>query len=263
MITMAVSACAGAPGDTSNSPERRDGLPSGVVTWVVDGDTVEIEIGPDTITVRLIGINAPDREECFYTEATDHLIETLKGATVGIEGQGLDQFDRTLAYLWHADELVNLRMVAEGLAIATTPDEADPYGALLLAAEQQAFEAAKGLWGRSVCGAAGVPPALELDVSEFDPPGADGDVLAEEAITITNVGEDRVLLGGFVLRDESSRHRLVFPDSAALAPGESMRISSLNDAWEPGGSPVWSNDGDMALLLDSDGRVVGRSRYRS
>jgi hypothetical protein len=40
-----------------------------------------------------------------------------------------------------------------------------------------------------------------------------------------------------------------------------MTISSADLAWDPGGSPVWNNDGDMALLLDRDGRVVDRWRY--
>ena len=133
---------------------------------------------------------------------------------------------------------------------------------MLLASEQTAFESAVGLWGRSVCGASGEVPAITLDPSGYDPPGADDTSLADETIIVTNSGEVSADIGGFTLRDESSVHRLIFPDGTNLEPGQSIRVTSDDLAWNPGGGPVWNNDGDMALLLDSHGRVVARSRYR-
>jgi hypothetical protein len=40
-----------------------------------------------------------------------------------------------------------------------------------------------------------------------------------------------------------------------------MTIRSTDPGWVPGGSPVWSNGGDMVLVLDETGRVVARHRY--
>jgi hypothetical protein len=39
-------------------------------------------------------------------------------------------------------------------------------------------------------------------------------------------------------------------------------VTSDNPGWEPGGTPVWNNDGDMALLLTTGGAVASRQRYR-
>jgi hypothetical protein len=56
---------------------------------------------------------------------------------------------------------------------------------------------------------------------------------------------------------------MVFADGTTLAPGEQIEISSGcagRLSW-CAGSPIWNNDGDMALLLDAYGTVVARARY--
>ena len=40
-----------------------------------------------------------------------------------------------------------------------------------------------------------------------------------------------------------------------------LTITSDDPGWDPGGSPVWSNDGDIVMLLDRHGRVVDHWRY--
>ena len=231
---------------------------TGVVTRVLDGDTLVLETG---LRVRLAGVNAPEADECYSSQAADRL-RALSGADLEIEVVGIDQFDRTLAYVWSQGTLVNLDLVARGLALASTPAEGDPYGRSLVQAEEAAYAQRLGMWSPHACGG-GPLPSLEIDPdhSQPNPDGPDEEVLQDELVVIVNRGGQPVALGGWVLRDESSRHRYRFPTDAELAPGEVFVVSSDLPGWDPGGSPVWNNSGDMALLLDPRGTVVDRWRY--
>ncbi len=75
----------------------------GLVTRVVDGDTLRARIGGSTERVRLIGIDAPERGECYSTRATELLRTLAQGTVVKILGdstqQERDRYDRLLAYV--------------------------------------------------------------------------------------------------------------------------------------------------------------------
>lgn len=233
------------------------------MTWISDGDTIEVE-GPERqLTVRLVAINTPDQGECFADDALDHLLDTLKNRLVALEVVGEDQFDRTLAHVFEGERHVNLELVAEGLAIASTPDGDDPYKEEILQAEETAYEAGEGLWGATACGSVGPLPSIAFDTgsSVTDPDGPDDADPAGEFVVIRSRSDTAIGMSGWVLRDESTRHRFTFPAGTALAPGETLTVSSADPGWDPGGGPIWNNDGDMALLLDANGTVVARWRY--
>ena len=218
-----------------------------MVTWVYDGDTVAVDGDNGTIDVRFLGINAPEGDECFYDRALDRLIETLKGRTVTLDVEAnLDQYGRTLAYVWDGDRAVNLEMVQMGLAIATTPDS----GIGFIPEEEKAYLNGVGLWSNDACASSAIPNVV---IDAVDSAG--------EIVIIVNDDSSAIDISGWTLRDESSRHRYRIPTGRILQPDEQMAISSDDPTWDPGGSPVWNNDGDMALLLDRDGRVVDRWRY--
>ncbi len=241
---------------TVDSPER---LPTGLVTAVRDGDTLDMEQDGTMLEVRLMGINAPESGECYFDQATEHLRRIVVGRWVGLEEAGIDQFGRALAYLWSNGAPVNLELVADGAAIATTPVEGDPHGADLIAAEEGAFAARIGMWSADACGATGHIPVVAVQVNP-NPPGPDEDALEDEQVTFESA--TRVELDGWTVRDESSAHRCLLPTGSALAPGERLVVDSADPCWDQGGSPVWNNDGDLVLLLDEDGRVIARHRYR-
>ena len=242
--------------------EGPEGLVPGEVTAITDGDTFDLDTGSGRVTVRLLGVNAPEDDECLHDEATEGLTLDLETGQVGLEPHGLDQFGRTLAYVWAGDNLVNLALVEAGLAIATTPGDDETHGSALLVAEGKAYDQGVGLWAPTACpGAPVVDADLIIDASGHDPPGPDGDVLNLEQVTITNNGDARVDLSGWVLRDESSANRFRFPDRSIIGPGGVLEVTSDNQGWEPGGGPVWNNSGDMALVLTPEGDVVARLRY--
>ncbi len=242
-------------------PHPTTGPDDSTVTWIDDGDTIEVATPDGDIEVRLIGINAPDRGECQAQESLDHLIDTLKGRKVRIEEHGTDQFGRVLGVVFEGERNINLELVQLGLAIATTPGD-QGLGNVYVLAENEAFNARVGLWSAEACNG-GPVPRIEIDTnsSNVDPRGPDDEQLGSEIIVISNRDNTTVDLSGWILRDESSRHRYEFVAGTQLDPGDSIAISSDDPKWDPGGSSVWNNGGDMALLQDSNGAVIARWRY--
>ena len=207
------------------------------------------------VDVRLAGINAPEGDECSGDDAADALLQAVGDRIVELEVIGTDQFQRTLAFVWESGRNVNLEMVRLGLAIATTPAHAG-----FMEAERDAAAVGLGLWAPDACSSEPLPEVV-LDTATFDPPGPDEESLKGENVTIVNLSGARVDIGGWVIRDESSRHRFTFPPGATLGPGERIAVTSADAGWDPGGSPVWNNAGDIVMLLDEHGRVVDHWRF--
>src|SRR3954471_21080080 len=99
----------------------------GVITRVVDGDTVHVSIGGHDETVRLIGINTPETVdprspvECFGEQAHEHTAELLpKGTPVRLvrDVEARDRYHRLLAYVYRTkdDLFVNLALARDGYA---------------------------------------------------------------------------------------------------------------------------------------------------
>jgi micrococcal nuclease len=151
-LVLLAGACA------AQGPLARDtpGTVPARVTRVVDGDTLHVELGGRDVTIRLIGIDTPEVEgpfterACFGQAASRYAHELLDGQEVrlGFDVERLDPFDRTLAYVWLAGELVNERIVADGYAVVATFPPNVKYVDRFLAAEQLAREQGRGLWGR-------------------------------------------------------------------------------------------------------------------
>lgn len=249
-----------APGTTANTA----GVPAELLT-AFDGDTLLVRLDGKEEEVRLLGINTPEREECFSWEAREAAANLVGAAPLAIEVVGeRDQFGRLLAYAYAGGALVNQALLEGGYALAVQTDH--PRLAEFLAAEQGAFAGGAGLWAADACGA---PSSASLTVVgiEPNPPGPDEDDLNGEWVLLANEGGGVADLTGWVLRDESSQHRYHFPDDTILSGGERVTVHTGCGAddradlhWCADG-PVWNNGGDTALLLDPSGNVAARLRY--
>lgn len=244
----------------------------GVVTEVTDGDTFTASIGGQSVEVRLLGINAPELDECFGGDALSVLTRAIGGSEVVLERgeEDLDQFGRALRYAYvetaEGTQLVNRDLVAEGFAVAM--QSGHPRQDEFKAIEGDAYSSGRGMWATFACGEpeGGFPdrPQIRFHDGQSNPPGADDENIDEEWIEILNLGYGRVNLSGWVVRDESSVNRFTIPNGTVLGVGDTLRIvtgcvtSGGNVLGWCADTPVWNNDGDTALLLDDLGNVVHR-----
>jgi len=263
MALIATGCVGGGSGDLPSIGSEPGSGTRGVVTWIDDGDTIEVDLAGEVSEVRLVAVNAPDQGECYAGTSLDYLIETLRDRPVRLQVMGVDQFGRTLAHVFEGDRHINVELVEKGLVFASTPEEDDPYSGVLLEAEGRAYDESVGLWADDACGSEHQLPntVIDPDLSDVDPEGPDESRLADESIAILNPGRGTIDLTGWILRDESTRNRFTFPPVTTLGPGERVIVASSDTGWSPGGGPVWNNSGDMALLQLPDGTVVSRWRY--
>ena len=260
-LVMLLCSCQ-APGQAEGTADPPGDLIPGRVERVSDGDSGVVATEDTNVEVRLMGVNAPEQDECHYQESRDHLAGQIEGESVGLEMISTDQFDRTLAYVWLDDLLVNEDLVSGGFVIATTaPEDGDPHGESLIAAEERAFRARVGLWSAEACGSAVSLPEVRIDPggSVFDPSGPDDELLDGEWVSLTST--ETVDAGDWTIRDESSLHRCHLAPGTLISEENGLIVTSADECWDPGNSSVWNNGGDMILVLDDSGTVVARHRY--
>lgn len=112
------------PAEPSKTATRR--TQTYLVTRVIDGDTVELGNGE---SVRVVGIDTPERGECGYAEATANLQRLALGKRVrlGDSDEDRDRYGRLLRYLDIGKVDAGLRQIEAGLAISRY-DSRDGYG---------------------------------------------------------------------------------------------------------------------------------------
>jgi len=87
-----------------------------LVTEVIDGDTFVIE----TLEyVRLIGVNAPEKNELFYNESKDFLSLLILNKTIILEKDldNRDNFGRLLRYAYINNISINIELARKGYAL--------------------------------------------------------------------------------------------------------------------------------------------------
>lgn len=110
-----------------------------------DGDTCRIQRPNGTqLTLRLIGIDAPELAQNFGRDARDYLQQRAVSRTLRIEIHGRDPYRRYLAILWDAQISLNEELVQNGYAFAYRSREGVLNWAE--AAEKMARKKKLGLW---------------------------------------------------------------------------------------------------------------------
>jgi len=126
------------------------------ITSVIDGDTLKIKTGTlKTRKVRLIGINAPEKGECYFDESKEALIQITESEIINIEKDisGLDKYNRLLRYIVAINDdpeedniQVNYYMIRNGFAFYQSSSPDNRYRDLFITAQRQAKEDNLGLW---------------------------------------------------------------------------------------------------------------------
>ena len=239
------------------------------VTRVSDGDSLRAQSEFGELEIRLLGINAPESDECFgdaSRELLEGLVESAPSLSLAPWPAELDQFGRTLAHLVTPSANLNLAMLDSGGAFARSQSD-HTLVEEFENAEHFAAENALGLW--SACESSFIGE-LAISALNADAEGNDNLNPNGEWVEIANMGDATVDLDGWSVRDESTRHRYTF-DGIALTAGSTIRLFSgcgtddldsdpMEVYWCDPQPPIWNNDGDTGFLLDATGQIVTSRR---
>jgi endonuclease YncB( thermonuclease family) len=233
------------------------------VNKVYDGDTIVLE---DSRKVRYLGINSPEFQEPFYLKAKRYNESLVLGKEIRLEfdQERIDAYHRILAYVYVGDEMVNARLVKEGLAHVFLIGPSRKHSAVLLHAQTEAKQNKVGIWS-----ARARPKDLKITNVHL----ADQDMPDPNApyVRIANLSIGPVRMNGYVLSNESGQ-KYVFPD-VRIDPGYTIIVSStagkdgIDDRGQmvvhwPAQSSAWDPREDTAFLTDPSGEIVDSFHYK-
>lgn len=140
----------------TKSPGALDNGPYEVLR-VVDGDTILLK--RDRLRVRLQGVDTPETvkedtpvedwgpEAAAYTKR--FVSEAGNKVDITVDGEGVDQYGRHLAFVWHDGRLLNEELIGSGLARAKLAyDYSQRMKDRLSAAQDRARRERLGIWSR-------------------------------------------------------------------------------------------------------------------
>lgn len=138
-------------------PVMPQGLQPAIVTDIVDGDAINVTIAGEPDLIRLVGIDTPDKGQCFQPEAAARTAELTLEQFVLLqpdESQGeTNRFDQTLRHVWLPDRrLVALELIQEGYGFPFNDGKPYAYEERFEQAEQAARENERGFWSTETCG---------------------------------------------------------------------------------------------------------------
>jgi endonuclease YncB( thermonuclease family) len=219
---------------------------TGKVTFVADGDTVDVDVAGDGTRVprrvRLTGLNAMEmtrysgyadrrRGACHAVEATARLERLLRRGRMRVRLAALDPASRAGSRLRrHLSVRIAGRWVdaghvllAEGHALWLPNGIEYAWNRDYRAQAERAAARRLRLYDPSACGpgpSAGAPLELEL---KFDAPGRDDRNPDGEWMRVRNRSAVAVPLAGWWLRDSALR-RFAFPAGTVVAPGGQVTV---------------------------------------
>jgi len=246
-----------------------------LVTRVIDGDTIEVDITGTIYKIRYIGIDAPELNDklpevcALAQEATRYNRQLVEGKTVWLEKDisETDKYGRLLRYVYVNNTFVNAELVKQGLAWAKVYEPDTKYQDYLEKLEAEARQAGQGIWAPTP------PPPLpaetqNIQITYIFYDGLVPRVESDEYVEITNLGEKPQDLAGWVLMDISDGYPSFTFSSYILVPGKSIRVYTNEYHPEWGGfsfeysRAIWNNsEPDVAVLYDSQGKEVSRKSY--
>ncbi len=223
------------------------------VIQVIDGDTCLLEDGR---RVRYLGINAPERDDPQFEEATRANNKLVGGKEIRLEPchPSQDKDGPFLAYVFVGETLVNEELVRQGYAHIQRPLAA-VYRDILLEAQEEARVAGRGIWAK-VAGGRHIAVAMV----HADAQGDDWQNLCNEYIVIENRNDAPVNLTGWTVSDEAN-HRYLFPKFILGAKAKVTLRTCLGkntdfEIFWGSRRPIWNNDGDTIFIRDADGNLI-------
>ncbi|UCE38120.1 MAG: thermonuclease family protein [Thermoplasmata archaeon] len=227
------------------------------VSEIIDGDTIRLS---NDKRVRLIGINAPEKDQPYYDDATEKLKELIGDGPVKLKKDvdDEDQYGRWLRYIYVNKTFVNLEMVKEGCAIAYEFQPNVKYSEEFKEAEGEAREAGIGIW---------VPSSFSITISilNADAEGDDTKNLNDEYVVFANEGTTSLNMTHWLVLDQANNHYRF--QEFELEAGSFVTLHSGSgvdtevDIYWASPKPIWNNDGDTLYLRDAEDLFVTHYSY--
>ncbi len=137
-----------------NFPQPQVQPVKAVVTRVIDGDTFEARITSEnkSVTVRVIGYDAPEKDQLFGDTATKFVKSFLEGREVLLEPdvQALDRYGRRLYHVWVPNVLLSELMLLAGLGQQMTIPPNVRHVDFLTRAQNAGRDIGLGIWSKTV-----------------------------------------------------------------------------------------------------------------
>ncbi len=208
-----------------------------IVERIVDGDTI-IANGS---SIRLLGINTPERGEKYYNEAKKFLEELILNKTVFLEygKERKDKYNRTLAYIFLKEENINVKLIEEGFANYYFPSGKDSKYIQFTNSWKDCLIKNKNLCQKSE------DKCAECISIKFE----------KKTIILKNACSFDCNIKNWILKNEG-RKKFIFPetiieDSVVIRLNEENANYPLN--WE---ESIPNPQGDTFFLRDSDSKIV-------
>ena len=133
-------------------PEEATPLPAvdegeiGVVTRIIDGDTIDVRIDGKVVRIRYLQMNTPERDQPCFKESSEANEDLVEGKTVRLvpDKELIDPYDRWLRHVYVGAINVNRVLVAEGFAEAVYYSPNDMFLEEFQALEREAARAGRG-----------------------------------------------------------------------------------------------------------------------
>ena len=209
---------------------------------VIDGDTVVAE----NESIRLLGINSPEKGEIYYDKAKKFLSGLILNKTIKLEygSPKYDQYQRVLAFVFIGNTNINIELVRVGLANVYILEN-KKYENKLNEAWKECIE--KDL---NLCEKSEDECAECIEVGKFE----------EQTVLFRNICEYDCSFDDWEIKDEG-RKKFVFEDFV-LRAGEEITvevgegINSDGILFWTNQDYVWTNTGDTLFLRDGEGMLV-------
>lgn len=215
----------------------------GIVERVIDGDTIVV----NGSTVRLLGINTPEKGEVYYEEAKQYMENRTLNKFVKLKGgkEDLDLYKRKLRYVYVSEKNVNEELVRKGYANFYFPSgKDDQYNNLKSAFEECLKD------GINLCEKSKIPCAKCVEIKELD--------VANQVLVLKNSCPYYCDLTGWTIKDEG-RKKFTFGDfvldkEVKIVVDEGADTKDI--LYWRGKSYVWTKTGDSLFLRDKDNKLV-------
>jgi micrococcal nuclease len=202
-----------------------------ILLRAVDGDTIHALVNGKEETIRLLGINTPEKNMPFYS-ATKEYLKQFENKSIALKRdiEDTDKYKRKLRYVFYNNQMLNLKIVEKGYASTYYLNNLI-YEKDFLAAEKQARNKEVGIWQKSKDDCSSCIILEKLDAKE-------------EYFTIKNICDFSCALEGWFVKDAGRNNFYL----ASLGADSSKTYNSDKE--------VWNNDGDSFFMFDKQGLLV-------